>query len=283
MNTTATATATAAPGVQTRPTGARGAVRPAAAGSLRRIPLRRIVAVELRKSFDTRAGFWLLASIGIGALLATGLVIAFAPQEQFTYATFTLAIGYPMSVILPIIAVLSVTAEWTQRSGLTTFTLVPHRGRVVLAKGIGMLLVAVAAMVVAFPLGALGNVVGAAVHGTPTVWDQDLSDVLYFALANSLLTMVGFMLGVLIRASAGAIVAYFVYGFVAPTLLTFLAMSQEWFRHAQPWVDPNYSQDALFRGGFGAEQWAQLGLTSVVWLLLPLVVGVVSLLRSEVK
>lgn len=248
-----------------------------------RIPLQRIVAVELRKSFDTRAGFWLLASIGIGALLATGLVIAFAPEAQLTYATFTLAIGYPMSVILPIIAVLSVTAEWSQRSGLTTFTLVPHRGRVVVAKAIGMLLVSVAAMVLAFPLGALGNVVGSAVHGTPRVWDQGVSDMLYFALATSLLTMVGFMLGVLIRASAGAIVAYFVYGFVAPTLLTFLAMSQEWFRDAQPWVDPNFSQDALFRGGFGLEQWSQLGVTSAVWLVLPLAVGILTMLRSEVK
>jgi hypothetical protein len=35
------------------------------------IPLSRIVAVELRKSFDTRAGFWMLASIGLAALLAT--------------------------------------------------------------------------------------------------------------------------------------------------------------------------------------------------------------------
>ena len=32
--------------------------------------------VELRKSFDTRAGFWLLASIGIASLLTTGAVIA---------------------------------------------------------------------------------------------------------------------------------------------------------------------------------------------------------------
>ena len=39
-----------------------------------------------------------------------------------------------MTVILPIIAILSVTGEWSQRSGLTTFTLVPHRGRVIPAK-----------------------------------------------------------------------------------------------------------------------------------------------------
>jgi ABC-type transport system involved in multi-copper enzyme maturation permease subunit len=248
-----------------------------------RIPLRRLVAVELRKSVDTRSGFWLLAGTGIAAVLATFLVIAFAPDDQFTYSTFTLAIGYPMSVLLPLIAVLSVTAEWTQRSGLTTFTLVPHRGRVVLAKSIAMLVVGLAAMLLAFPLGALGNLAGTTIHGLPAVWDQNASDLAYFALANTLLMAVGFMLGLLIRASAGAIVVYFIYAFVAPTLLTFLAMSQDWFRKAQPWVDPNYSQDALFHGGFGAQQWTQLSVTSAVWLVAPLALGVASLLRSEVK
>ena len=257
--------------------------RPAGRVSPDPIPLIRIVGVELRKSFDTRAGMWLLASIGIVSLLTTGMVIAFGPEQELTYSTFTLAIGYPMSVILPLIAILSVTAEWSQRSGLTTFTLVPHRGRVVLAKAVGLVAVTALAMPVVFAVGALGNLTGSAVHGTEAAWDQSVSDLLYFFLANTLLLLVGFMLGVLIRASTGAIVAYFIYAFVAPTLLTFLALSQRWFRDLQPWVDPNYSQDALFRGGFGAQQWAQLGLTSAVWLLLPLAVGVMTLLRSEVK
>jgi ABC-2 type transport system permease protein len=247
------------------------------------IPLGRLVTVELRKSLDTRAGFWLLASIGIASLLATGAVLLFAPAEQFTYSTFTLAIGFPMSVILPMVAILSVTAEWSQRSGLTTFALVPHRGRVILAKGFAVVLIAAVSMVVAFLVGALGNILGSAVAGVPSVWDEGPLDLLYLLLGNTLLLMVGFMLGVLIRSSAGALVAYLIYAFVAPTLLTFLALGQEWFRDWQPWIDPNYSQDALFRGGFAAEQWAQLAVTSAVWLVLPLVIGIRSLLRAEVK
>ena len=248
-----------------------------------RIPLWRLVAVELRKSFDTRSGFWLLIGTGMVAVATTILVIAFAPADQLSYSTFTLAIGKPMSILLPLIAILSVTAEWTQRSGLTTFTLVPHRGRVILAKGIAMLLVGIVAMALAFPLGAVGNRLGTAIHGVDPVWDQTLTDVAYYALANTLLMAAGFILGVLIRASAGAIVTYFVYAFIAPTLLAFLAMGQEWFRKAQPWVDPNYSQSALFGGGFTAEQWTQLGVTSATWLVTPLVIGLFTLLRSEVK
>ena len=40
-----------------------------------RIPMTRVVAVELRKMFDTRSGFWLMASIVITATLATTAVM----------------------------------------------------------------------------------------------------------------------------------------------------------------------------------------------------------------
>ena len=32
--------------------------------------------------FDTRSGFWLMASIGIAAVLATAAVIVFAPDTR---------------------------------------------------------------------------------------------------------------------------------------------------------------------------------------------------------
>ena len=40
-------------------------VRPSTSPATRPIPFWRLVLVELRKSYDTRAGFWLLATIGI--------------------------------------------------------------------------------------------------------------------------------------------------------------------------------------------------------------------------
>ncbi len=95
--------------------------------------------------------------------------------------------------------------------------------------------------------------------------------------------MVGFTLGALIRNSAGAVVADMVYAFVAPGLLAFLAFNQGWFRDLRPWVDAKHNQDALLRGGLSAEQWTQVSVTSLGWLVLPLVVAVITLRRSEVK
>jgi ABC-2 type transport system permease protein len=247
------------------------------------IPLHRITSTELRKMFDTRSGFWLMASIAITALLATAAVIVFAPDNELTYNSFAGAIGFPMTVILPIIAVLSVTSEWSQRSGLTTFTLVPHRGRVILAKAIVSVGVAVVSIPLAFALGAVGNLVGTAIAGVDPVWDLSTTDLLNIVLANVLGLLVGFMLGVLIRSSAGAIVAYFVYSFLLPTLSMLLASSQDWFKHLQPWVDFNFAQSALYNGSLTASQWAHLGVTSVGWLVVPTVVGVAMVMRSEVK
>ena len=107
--------------------------------------------------------------------------------------------------------------------------------------------------------------------------------MLTLVLANVLGLLVGFMLGVLIRSSAGALVAYFVYSFLLPTLSIILANSQDWFRHLQPWVDFQYAAGTLIDGTLTNEQWAHIGTSATVWLALPLVVGLGLVMRSEVK
>ena len=248
-----------------------------------RIPMTRVVGVELQKMFDTRSGFWLMASIAITAVIATSAVILFAPAEVLTYDTFAGAVGFPMTVILPMVAVLSVTSEWSQRSGLTTFTLLPHRGRVIAAKASACLLVGLASIILAFGVGAVGNLLGATIAGAPLVWDISATHMLDIALAHGLGMLMGFTLGVVIRNSAGAIVAYFVYALVLPTLAGLLAAFQQWFADLQPWVDFNFAQGNLFNGNVTGEQWSQLAVAGSAWLLAPLSIGLVLLLRSEVK
>jgi ABC-type transport system involved in multi-copper enzyme maturation permease subunit len=250
---------------------------------IRGIPMSRVVGVELRKMFDTRSGFWLMSSIGIAAVLATVAVILFAPDDELTYSTFATAIGFPMAIILPMMAILSVTGEWSQRTGLTTFTLVPHRGRIVLAKAVAAIGIGVVSMLLAMVIGAVGTVLGSAIAGVDPTWDASLTDLSLIVLANVLGLLIGFMLGVLIRNSAGAIVAYFVYSFALPTIFGILAATQGWFERLQPWVDFNFTQSALFNGAPTSEQWANLGVTGVIWLVVPMTIGVRMVLRSEVK
>ncbi|WP_224769395.1 ABC transporter permease [Nocardioides ochotonae] len=247
------------------------------------IPLSRVVRVELRKMFDTRSGFWLMAGIAILAIGATAAVIVFAPDSALTYDTFATAIGVPMAVILPIVAILAVTSEWSQRTGLTTFTLVPDRGRVIAVKAGLAIAIGVVSMLLAAAIGALGNVVGTAIAGTDTVWDISAANLGMIMVANVLGLLVGFMLGTLLRSSAAAIVAYFVYSFVLPGATSALAAAQEWYRDLGPWIDFNYATTPLFDGVPSAEQWAQLATSGTIWLLVPLAIGLRLILRAEVK
>lgn len=247
------------------------------------IPLTRLIGVELRKMFDTRSGYWLMASIVIMSVLATAALITFAPDDQLTFDNFAAAIGAPMTVILPMIAILSVTSEWSQRSGLTTFTLVPHRGRVLGAKFIAALLVGSVAMLVALVVGSLGTLGGSAIAGVDPVWNSNVTEFLLIVVGSVLGMLFGFMLGVVIRNSAGAIVAYFVYTLVLPPLLGLLAMNQQWFADLQPWVDYSFAQMPLFNGSMSSEQWQQLAVSGALWFVLPLAVGLVIVRRAEVK
>lgn len=248
------------------------------------IPFTRLLRVELRKMFDTRAGAWLVASILITATLATVAVVAFAPDAELTYATFGAAVGVPMTVILPVLAMLSVTGEWSQRSGLTTFTLVPHRHRVIAAKALASVLIGVTAIPVAFAVGAIGNLVGPAIAGTDPVWDMSVTMFWQITLGNVIGLMMGFMLGVLLRSSAAAVVTYFVYSLVLPPLTGLLAATQEWFRDVRGWVDLGFAQGQLFNDvALTGTQWAQLGVSGLAWLVVPLALGLGLVLRSEVK
>ena len=102
-------------------------------------------------------------------------------------------------------------------------------------------------------------------------------------LANVLGMLMGFMLGVLFRSSAAAIVGYFVYSFVLPVAFGTLAAFQGWFRDLQPWVDAQFAVTRLFDNTMTAEYWQQLGVTTLVWLWIPLALGLRAVLRAEVK
>ena len=45
------------------------------------IPFNRLLSVELRKMFDTRSGFWLMASIAIASVIATTLTILLGDRD----------------------------------------------------------------------------------------------------------------------------------------------------------------------------------------------------------
>lgn len=247
------------------------------------IPFSRLVHVELTKMFNTRSGFWLAASVVILSTLASAGVMVFGSDSAITYANFSAAVGMPIAIILPIMAILTVTSEYGQRTTLTTFTLVPHRGRVIAAKLAVAVLVGVVGIVVACAVAALGNVVGAALHDVTPVWETSVGDLTMVVLANVIGMLMGFTLGVLFRNSPAAVVAYFVYTFVFPNVMAALAFYRAGFGDVWPWVDLFYNTTFLYERTPSGVEWAYLASSAALWLVLPVTVGLWRTLRAEVK
>jgi ABC-2 type transport system permease protein len=241
----------------------------------RRPSLARLTAVELRKTVDTRAGFWLLVGIVCLTIAALIAVIFAGEVGDHTLKNMVILAAVPSAWFLPLAGILLVSSEWSQRTTLITFALVPRRARVLLAKLFAGVVLAGAALVVAFAFGALGTAV--ARPGLDDTWSLHptlLGQVALYVLA-SMLMGVGF--GALLLSSPPAIVLYLV------TPIGFSAIGAiPWFTGVAPWLDWWSSVSILADKPLDASEWARAGTTLAVWMVLPLLVGLWRVTRSEV-
>ncbi|MBK6887776.1 MAG: ABC transporter permease [Tetrasphaera sp.] len=242
------------------------------------IPFARLVRVELRKMVDTRAGRWMLIVMsGISALMVAALVL-WGNSDKVTLGDYVGLTSFPLMVLLPIVGIMAATAEWSQRTGLVTFTLEPRRARVLLAKilaGVALGLVVVAA---SFAAGALGHLVATTVRGAHGDWSMPGQVVLGFVVAMTMFVVQGLAFGFAFLNTPLAIVA----SILLPTVWSIVGALPK-MRTAATWLDLNRSMEPLMSGSMTASAWAHLGTASVVWIGIPLAVGGWRVLTREVK
>jgi ABC-type transport system involved in multi-copper enzyme maturation permease subunit len=232
----------------------------------------RLTAVELRKMADTRAGFWLLLIIQLlAAAIVAITLIAGDAQDQNFHELFKGAI-WVESFLLPVLGILAVTSEWGQRTGLTTFALVPGRGRVIAAKLLAATGLALYATVAAVLTAALGNAIAGG------SWDMPLYAILHGGLFQLLGVLGGVAFGLVFLRTALAIVMWF----VLPTAWSVLGSIHALDKYAD-WLDTSRTIGPLVDGGMTGRAWAQLGTSMALWLGAFLVAGLWRLRRTELK
>ena len=263
--------------VQNAPTSAPGAVDEQP-GRRTGISLGTLVRVELRKLADTRSGLWLLIVIGLAAAGTAVIMLAAAPDDQQNFQQL-LSFGlFPAAVLLPVLGILSMTSEWSQRTALTTFTLTPARGRVVVAKLLAAVLIAVATTAAAAALSAVANLVAIGTGGDGS-WHIEAALVGQLLVNQVVFVLMGSAFGALLMNSPLAIVLYL----VIPTLWSVLGEMVGWLHRAAGWLDINLTSTPLSEPGMTGEQWARFGVAALVWVALPLFLGTLRVLRREVS
>lgn len=242
-----------------------------------KVPLGRLVKVEMRKMVDTRAGLWLIIAIVAITALITVIFMLTADEGDRTFVNFMGIMATPQGFLLPVLGILLVTQEWSQRTGMVTFTLEPHRGKVIGAKVVAALVFGLLAVALALVIAVLGT----AVSGGPDAWGNFGSDdVGKYTLLQVTGVLQGLAFGLIFLNSAAAIVTYF----VLPIAFSIVASLWSALSDIAPWVDLGTSQQPLFTGtSMSGEEWAQLATGTLIWVVLPFVAGLIRVLRAEVK
>jgi ABC-type transport system involved in multi-copper enzyme maturation permease subunit len=242
------------------------------------VSLPRLTLVELRKLVDTRAGSWLLATIGLLTAAIVTIDLIWGDRANLTLGNLLADAVLVPSLLLPVLGILLITSEWSQRTHLVTFTLVPNRGRVAVAKIAAGVLAGVSAIVVCLALAAVGTLIGDWT-GDIAGWSLRWSHVGNATLVLALSMLMGIAFGMVLLNSPLAIVVYF----VLPTVWSVLGAMIPSLNRVAEWLDTAVTMPALFAPSVPAEAWARLGVSVAVWIGLPLAVGLVRVIRREVS
>ena len=257
------------------------------------VPFSRLVSVEFRKMWDTRAGFWLLGITGGLLVLAMGitlLVVALDDDVRVSANAFAQIMTIPVSLLVPVLAISSITSEWSQRTGLVSFTLEPHRMRVVWAKYATVLILALATLALAVVLGAVGTLLSAAITGDDPVWNLEAGIFAWSVVQQLAYFTMAFAFGLVFLSTPASIAIYYVVSLLLPfmvygTLYAFF----DWAKDVIPWIDfgfaigPYVGQSPDPDAVTSATTLMQVIFTFAIWIVLPFLLGLRRVTRAELK
>jgi len=260
--------------------------------STQRVPFGRLVSVELRKMWDTRSGWWLLAITGGLLVLALGLtllVVALNDDVRLSATEFSQIMTIPVSLLVPVLAITSITSEWSQRTGLVSFTLEPHRMRVVWAKFVTVVILALTTIVLAIIVGAIGTLLSAAITGNDPVWNIEAGPFAWTIFNQLAYFTMAFAFGLVFLSTPTSIAVYYVVALLLPfmvygTLYAFF----EWAQDVIPWIDLGFAMAPYMGQSQGGVETSsttlmQVIVTVLIWVVIPFAVGLRRVSKAELK
>jgi ABC-2 type transport system permease protein len=240
-----------------------------------RPPLSRLTRVEVRKMVDTRSGFWLQLSVLALTVLVVVITVIAGHEDEMTFRNILGNALVPAGILLPVVGILLVSSEWSQRTALVSFALVPERPRLIAAKVLAGVVLGLLALAFAVVVAALGTAVAA--PEIANVWTFPVGLVGQDALYVVSAMVIGIAFGAALLASAPAIVLYFGLPAAFGALGSIHAISGtvEWFS--------DVSFEWLTQNVLSGHEWAQVLVALALWMLLPLAIGTWRVTRRDLN
>jgi ABC-type transport system involved in multi-copper enzyme maturation permease subunit len=236
----------------------------------------RLTRIELRKMLDTRSGLWFSVAV-VAVTLITVIITSQVKggHDATLHRLFNNSVE-PAAILLPVLGVLLVCSEWSQRTTLTTFTLVPDRGRILQAKLAASIVAAFAAFAICLACSVVVGELLPAPGGAGSLSIVVLAQGLVFLTATM---VIGVAFGAAIMLSAPAIVIYL----ALPTAWDALASTIHPLKTLSHWLAIGPTLGPLATHSFSATDWAHAGTTLALWMAVPLVIGIWRFARRDIN
>lgn len=236
----------------------------------------RLIRVETRKLLDTRAGRAILMGVITLAVAVSIWQLFTADQPTLNVAMYLQAPGQMIVMITPLVGLVAMTSEFTQRTALSTFTLAPWRLKVLSAKAIAATAITTVVTVLCLAISWFGAILTSASSGAPASYDGAMDSVRGLLITSVLMSILGMAIGALIPQTAVAASSFF----VAPVAFSILAGAV--LKDNARWFDifstfERLSSDAPFA------EFGQTTTAVLIWIVIPAAFGAVRAVRREVK
>lgn len=192
-------------------------------------------------------------------------------QTRTSYLNFA---ALALTVLLPVVSILTLTSEWSQRTVLTTFTQEPRRARVIKAKVCVSLILAALGSAFAGFVAAVG-VLLAVLSGRDVGSDMNTPRVIGFTVFVLLNVLMGVAFGALLHNTAAAIVLFF----ALPAAFTAASAA---LSSIGQWIDPSRTFGWILQAHWSGHL-PQILTATTLWLIAPLAAGLIRTVRREIK
>lgn len=238
----------------------------------------RLVLVEVRRAVDTRAPRW---AFTIAALLGVFLGFLSPDGGGKTFEESVAGVSIALPILMALLAVMAFTADWSTRAALTTFALTPRRQRILTARYLAVLLLAVATLIAIHVLAAVAFVIARPGEAS-SILDTAVLDQLWQMLATTIAASLTAMAvaGLVLRTALALLITVF-----GPILLTIgLAFTPRVLNWLNPYGFASWLADPTSAWTVASDTAVGLGPASasfLVWTVAPLALGWFLQLRAE--
>ncbi len=213
-----------------------------------------------------------LFKVIIGIIIAlTMFMFAFSIyrfKEQVVWTSPFNMISNPTLIFFTVLFITLVCEEYTKGFGLITYTLVPNRNKVILAKLMVLMITYCIAITILFALTFVSSFITSSIYGYTMNFNVEYTSIIMLMLPLLINLLLGFALAILTKETTIALVLYFVL-----PVFTVIGTQIPKIGKFVKWVSLEHSSSLFIGGATGVSTYQYIS-SVIIWILVPMIIGI---------